>query len=360
LSSNEDIELLLSDPDFRQWISHPTDALDTYWHAWLLSHPDQEDNFYLAKEIIQSLLEDGLSVSEESVAYNVEGILDKTIRKKRRITSDFSWFSVAASILLVAALAYYNFRNQDNPISGKRIAQSDVRWLQFANSGKEPGHITLPDGSTVIVLPNSKIVYPEKFSDSLRGIELTGEAFFEVTKDPHRPFVVSSSRLKTSVLGTSFRIKDVKNEAPLVRVKTGTVSVNFTPHTDDSEKQPKSDVKKLILQAHQEVKFSDFISGTLPVPSAVDEGTAGAGNLPIESNNFIYRRTPVAEVFETLKNTYAVGIKYDAEKLQNCTLTARLGDQPLVEKLRMVCLGLNLQFAIDKNGLVTISGDGCH
>lgn len=357
MSSNEDIELLLSNPDFRQWISHPTDALDTYWHSWLLSHPDQQDNFYLAKEIVQSLLEDGLPVSDESVAYNVEGILDKTIRKRKSVTFGFSWYSVAASLVLICGLAYYGFRSQDKSDNNSAIARQDIQWLQFVNSGKEPGHITLPDGSTVIVLPNSKISYPEKFSDTLRGIELTGEAFFEVTKDPQRPFVVSSNHLKTRVLGTSFRIRDVADEAPLVRVKTGTVAINFTRQTGPNEKQSKSDSPKLILKAQEEVKFDDLSFRTLPVPSTID---AELAELPIEANNFTYRRTPISDVFETLKSTYGIGIKYDAEKLQHCTLTARLGDQPLMEKLRMVCLGLNLQFSVDKNGLVTISGDGCN
>ncbi|HEV7379147.1 MAG TPA: FecR family protein [Dyadobacter sp.] len=358
MSGNKDIDQLLSDPDFRRWISHPTDELDTYWHSWLLSRPGQEDNFYLAKDIAESLLSDSISIPDESVAYNVEGILDKTTRRRSVLPASYNWLTIAATIVLVVGLALYYSKVADNRKIGTTSAQASVRLLEFSNNGKRSGHITLPDGSTVIVLPHSKITYPETFSDTIRNVTLVGEAFFEVTKDPERPFIVSSHHLKTRVLGTSFRIRDVEDKAPLVRVKTGTVTVNFEPLADSNKERVTSSLKELVLQAHQEMKFVGDVTNLQPTLSTPIDATAD--NLPIETNTFSYRRTLVSEVFETLKNAYDVDIKYDADKLKNCTLTARLGDQPLMEKLRMVCLGLNLQFFIDKNGVVTISGDGCN
>ncbi|MBO2010071.1 FecR family protein [Hymenobacter negativus] len=69
--------------------------------------------------------------------------------------------------------------------------------------------VRLPDGSLVTLAPQSQLRYPAKFSDTNREVYLEGEAFFEVSKNPHRPFRVHSGTWVTQVLGTKFNVSAV-------------------------------------------------------------------------------------------------------------------------------------------------------
>ncbi|UOR04972.1 FecR domain-containing protein [Hymenobacter aerilatus] len=67
--------------------------------------------------------------------------------------------------------------------------------------------LRLPDGSRVTLAPQSQLRYPTQFATGNREVYLEGEAFFEVSKNPHRPFRVHSGALVTRVLGTRFNVQ---------------------------------------------------------------------------------------------------------------------------------------------------------
>jgi transmembrane sensor len=72
--------------------------------------------------------------------------------------------------------------------------------------------ITLPDGTRVWLNAGTTIRYPGSFSDAQRDLYLTGEAFFKVKTDKHRPFVVHAGKLNIKALGTSFNVKAYPSE----------------------------------------------------------------------------------------------------------------------------------------------------
>jgi len=356
LSDNEHIEKLLADPDFRLWVSQPTDALDAYWQLWRKTYPEQEESFWLAKETVLALLEESLPISRERAGINIERILRATADDKPESLWSVPWLTMAATVLLLVAVGGYwwmapqNLKNPDALTAA--LQKPDTSLVTYTNARQIPAAVTLPDGSTVIVFPKSSVRYPALFSDSVRSVQLSGEAFFEVTKDPAHPFVISSAHLNTRVTGTSFRVRDTKDQPPSVRVKTGSVEVFLTAPTAGTEKHRDA----LILKAHQQVTFEKN-RGELP-PAVVSSGPDDSV-LPIEINNYNYRRTAVPEVLLALQETYGISIHYDHKKLEHCSLTAKLGDQPLMEKLRMICLGLNLHFEINTDHSITITGNGC-
>lgn len=72
--------------------------------------------------------------------------------------------------------------------------------------------VTLPDGTIVWLNNNTKLIYPEAFSSTERSVYLEGEAYFKVTKNKARPFVVKSQGQEIKVLGTSFNVRNRPNE----------------------------------------------------------------------------------------------------------------------------------------------------
>jgi hypothetical protein len=96
-------------------------------------------------------------------------------------------------------------------------------------------HLTfvLDDGTEIILNSNSKLSYPEQFTDSSRIVSLSGEAFFHVAKDSKRPFTVITGGVSTSALGTSFNIHYHPTDSiSSISLVTGSVKVEINSATD--------------------------------------------------------------------------------------------------------------------------------
>lgn len=86
--------------------------------------------------------------------------------------------------------------------------------------------ITFPDGSIVWLNAGSKVKYDSNFAKASRKVELTGEGYFEVSKNKELPFVVSTGKLSVKVLGTKFNLKSYEEDSELkVTLKEGAVKV---------------------------------------------------------------------------------------------------------------------------------------
>lgn len=92
--------------------------------------------------------------------------------------------------------------------------------------------LVLSDGTKVFLNSESELRYPAKFARGNRNVYLKGEAFFDVTPDSLRPFIVNAREMQTRVLGTSFNILAYADE-PAIRTTLFTgrveVSVDDTP-----------------------------------------------------------------------------------------------------------------------------------
>ena len=123
----------------------------------------------------------------------------KLVRKK--IKTVFLWTESAAAIMFIPLLSAYLLQ----------IKNSDVAEARMMEIRTNPGMTTafvLPDGTNVSLNSGSVLRYPEFFSKDKREVELIGEAFFDVTKDPNKRFVVKTSGdERVDVLGSSFNME---------------------------------------------------------------------------------------------------------------------------------------------------------
>ncbi|OAQ39316.1 hypothetical protein A5893_11680 [Pedobacter psychrophilus] len=130
------------------------------------------------------------------------------------------YFKIAASVVLISATAI--FFNKKLKSSSKKITYSFVS----ARVGQVK-KVTLPDSSVVWLNAASNLRVSSNFNEETRTVFLDeGEAYFEVTKNPKKPFIVNSPKLKVQVLGTSFDIDAYRDKgATKVSVSTGRVKV---------------------------------------------------------------------------------------------------------------------------------------
>lgn len=127
------------------------------------------------------------------------GIMNKLASKKKR---SFSFSQIAAAAILCIAFASL-FLYIINAPQNQEVTLTNGQQRQ----------IVLEDGTKVTLNASSKIIYPTSFKDSsTREVTLIGEAFFDVTKNPSKPFLIHTPRMEISVLGTAFNVRDYAEE----------------------------------------------------------------------------------------------------------------------------------------------------
>lgn len=172
-----------------------------------------------------------LSFEKESIVKN-----EKKVSKARILT----WITV--SVAVAASLFLFIFRSSQEislPTEFSMELFSEVTSPKQVEQTLSNGYcvvstpaatttlVTLSDGTKVMLNANSTLEYPASFDDAeVREVRLKGEAHFEVTKNPHRPFVVKAGKMQTQVLGTIFDVKAYRKDAPKVTLMQGKVKVS--------------------------------------------------------------------------------------------------------------------------------------
>jgi transmembrane sensor len=184
----------------------------------------QEDqlifNFYDRLQVKKQA--DGIDAAElESIQIRIKANIDSRIQKKQSKTRRFSFpyigriAAAVAFLISFTLLIFYAYQKSDS-----------VQLLSRTTNERQKALVTLIDGTQVYLNSQSEIRFPEKFAADSRTVELDGEAFFEVTSDPERPFTVLSNGVMTKVLGTSFNLNASSEKDVVVAVRTGKVEVS--------------------------------------------------------------------------------------------------------------------------------------
>ena len=167
-----------------------------------------------------------------------------------------AWAAAACVTLAVGAGGWWFWPGQTDTNSAyrERIRAVDAAVTEYANTGTGIRLVALPDHSRVQLESGSRISIPASFgSGATRPVYLSGEAFFEVTTNAKKPFIVYANRLITKILGTSFRVRALPGGAPVqVDVKTGRVSV----YADELfAHKPGGVSQTMVLMPNQQARF---------------------------------------------------------------------------------------------------------
>lgn len=114
-------------------------------------------------------------------------------------------------------------------LDGSPVSDTELQSRELIVEVPKGGQyqVNLPDGSKVWLNAASTLTYPMQFSAAKREVTLTGEAYFEVSKNPHKPFIVKSRNQEVKVLGTIFNINSYDNrEFVETTLLEGSVDVN--------------------------------------------------------------------------------------------------------------------------------------
>ena len=143
----------------------------------------------------------GLMAQEGDPQKTVRGIAEFDKRLKRRSVHRFriGFFKYAAMIVLLISTTWFIANWYTQKEQKKQYTEINVPKGQRVN-------MTLPDGTSVWLSPQSKIKIPNEFNRKNRMVELNGEGYFEVTKNAKKPFIVKTQLFNIQVLGTRFNV----------------------------------------------------------------------------------------------------------------------------------------------------------
>jgi ferric-dicitrate binding protein FerR (iron transport regulator) len=245
----------------------------------------------------------------------------KNIKARRQFP--YRW-SIAAAIALLFGLVFYfsKFKNETDYVIV--TAQNEIE------------NVILPDGTNIDLNAGAVIRYPDKFG-LIRKVELSGTAFFKVTRDEKHPFVIQAHEAQIQVLGTSFLVKS-SNQKTEVVVKSGKVSLANTG------------AGKVILTKGEH--------GILQDNRLLETQNQDRNFMAWKTKEIIFDDDSLTYVIEKINEVYHSHIHLKNRSTAGCSLSAHFENETLEDVLTVVSTTLNLKIN-RKNGIIELEGESC-
>lgn len=300
------------------------------------------------KEALENMLEaDFSTMQNESPDEKVlelwnQEFRDKYFKKPRVKFWQTRWMGYAAACLMVLGIGAY-FLNKQGP-SADHFESTAVAMVEKTNPRGLRSKVTLPDSSVVYLGAGSSIRFPAQFETKKRTLMLTGEAFFEISKNPDRPFIIHTGEIQTTVLGTSFKITAFKGDPLSVEVATGKVRI--------SKKESSNRTAELALLVPGEGIKWDGKSGKI---EAIHTDISAVKNWAIGEISF--KNRSLAQIAAELENWYDVEISFAKSAKASKRLSLSVdGTLPLSDALDIICNTAHLEYRFNGRRKVIISG----
>ncbi len=305
-TQREALEAWLKESDHNQWVF---DQMKAAWHSRARVQPDQR-----MRDRREAIWRAGTM-----------SVLDSEPRK--RTAPIVSRVAATLLILMVSVWGVVTWMPREREVSPPRIV--DV----VNERGMKSLH-TLADGTEVWLNADTRLRHPEVFSDTLRWVELTGEAFFAVTPDSSRPFVVRAGKTLTHVLGTSFNVEAYADgDYVKVSLLEGRVEVRNEEATKRSELSP----GQQLLYAGDEFDVQPFDY---------------ASTFGWKDGILIFDGVDFETFRNTLERWYGVNTRVIGTPGRDWQIRARYHNESLENVMRDVAFNKNFSYRIEGNNLI--------
>lgn len=250
----------------------------------------------------------------------------------------YLWYKIAAAAVFVISLSFYLGR----PILEKKGMPSDLTVISVRDHQKK--QVILADGSKVWLNAGAELRYPKTFAGKSREIYLSGEAYFDIQHDERKPFLIHTGKVLTTVLGTSFNIKEDQNRHTVeVTVTRGKVSVA-------------NEGKLLgILTPNRQLSFN--LLSKIPTEKIVD----AVAVIAWQDRNILFDDITFGDAAIRLQQHFHVKIAFSNDQLKNCRFSgSALNGDNLDKILKAICAFNQATWQTRPDGSIIIDGSGCN
>ena len=192
--------------------------------------------------------------------------------------------------------------------------------------------LVLPDGTEVCLNSGSSITYPSRYTDSERNVTLSGEAYFKVTHNKEKPFIVNAlnKKYKVKVLGTEFNMQAYRDDNVIqTTLIVGSVQVDI---------QGKN--TKTVLLPSQKAIYSVQNNELAVVTANTDRETDWM------YSRLVFKKTPMPEVLARLSRFYKVEFDVRNKIIDTYTFTGTFEDKPLYQVLDYMKISSQIDYNI--------------
>lgn len=266
---------------------------------------------------------------------------DQFIMKKQRRIVWRQWlhrigYAAAILILIVSSsLLTFWYTRPEQPA----ILSANVMNTLYTPAGQR-AQLILQDGTEVWLNAKSKLVYPAQFTGEERRVIVEGEAFFDVAKDPSKPFIVSAQDIDMKVLGTQFNVYCYPDAGYIqTSLLEGSVRVFF----------PDRENEGITLKPDQQVTVSD---GKMKVsPIRLSEHFLWRDGI------YAFENEPLIDILKKMELYYDVKIVIKDTSLFNDTYTGKFRQRDSLDDVFRVLHQIR-KFKVEKdmeNNIITLS-----
>ena len=236
-----------------------------------------------------------------------------------------------STFMRVAAVALIMFSLGTTLVYLNNTGKLSKRTFLATGNDQKNLQVVLPDGSKIFLNRNSEFSYRANFGKRRRDVRLTGEAFFEISADASKPFIIDAGNAKVKVVGTSFNVITKNGESAVeVYVKTGKVMLS-----DNSGSQ------SLVLDPGFVGTMDSKISGkTL---------NKNPNYLAWNTGLLFYNGQKLDVVFNDLKRVYNMEIVADDPAILENQWTSPIDNLPQDKIILLICTSFNLSYTKDGN-----------
>lgn len=269
-------------------------------------------------------------VDTESALQKVRAQLQPaaSLAPSARRVSMYRWIPAAAAAVVLAIAAIFFFRNPSET-QEVQIAATDFTLTD-----------TLDDGSVVVLNRNSALQVAGNFNKNERRMRLRGEAYFTVTPDREKPFVIEVEQLEVKVVGTEFNVDS--------RSEQGRTTVTVT----SGKVQLSAGGQSILLVAGEEAVY-ETATGRIARSAQPDQNAVAYKN-----RVFTYEATPLGAVIRELSDVYDADISLKNKALENCLLNGRYPNLELDRVLELIADAFSLTVE-KRDGKIILDGTGC-
>ncbi len=295
----------------------------------------KEDSIEVHSDQIYEQLKDKININESNS--HPQGLPPTLTVRKGKNRSSHRIILIAASISIAFFSSWLGYRYHLRTFAApEEIPVASI--LKSTTIGQKLT-LTLPDGTKVKLNNESSIEYWKDTYETNREVRITGEVFFQVIRDPNRPFRVRTPKeMEVTVLGTSFTVNTTDTQEPeIVAVKSGSVQVE---NTQDGE--------KVILDR------GDYVTVGNNTPMSKQSYDNEQALFGWVDNQLVFHQTDLKKAFAKVESWYGVTINCEFEPTDYDTFTGSFDNPKLHEILESVCHAFKLNYELENEKKITI------
>jgi ferric-dicitrate binding protein FerR (iron transport regulator) len=313
--------------------------------VWLNESELNKEMFFRVKQVYD-LRPGGLYPQPEEVDESWERLLAKLkaleteplnqpdIHRTHRLWIELLKYAAVGIIFVCTTLGIQQLLKKNSPFEA-HYTELDVE------AGPRMSHLTLPDGTKVVLNASTKFHFPDQFDAHIREVFLDGEAFFEVAHQEERPFIVHTSRQKISVLGTTFNVMDYSaDDFAITTLVSGSVEVQSI----GADNEPGTTCR---LKPNQQTFLNKTTSELTTENIKIDLNRTWVNKM------YYFRDEPLFRITQRLEKIYGLKIEITSEALKDDKYTGvfRL-ESPIEEVMKIINYQKQFVYKINENGII--------